>query len=80
LFVTVKLKSRRKAKEAMKHNWWSRKKSPHWWKPVFSLSANIRKHWIPAFSGMTGYRNFWLFARTSRLINHSMRTYAIKPH
>jgi hypothetical protein len=36
-------------------------------KPMSNLSAIIRKHWIPAFAGMTGYRNFWLFTRTSGL-------------
>jgi len=39
---------------------------------VSSLSAIIRKHWIPAFAGMTGYRNFCFFygnIKSVQLIN-----------
>jgi hypothetical protein len=27
--------------------------------------SNYPKHWLPAFAGLTRYRNFRLFARTS---------------
>ena len=34
----------------------------------YSLSINIRKHWIPAFAGMTEKGKFGLFTKASSLI------------